>query len=87
MTAGSGIVHSERTGADIRQNPSELYGIQSWLALPQNLEETNPHFAHTGKEEIPELEYEGCKARVIMGSLWGENGAGKDIRGHIVSGC
>ena len=72
MTAGSGITHSERTGKDIRQNPSDLFGIQSWLALPKAQEERAPTFKHTGKNELPELEYEGCKARVIMGTLWGQ---------------
>lgn len=72
MTAGSGIVHSERTGCDVRQQPSNLYGIQSWLALPKNHEEAAPAFDHTAKAELPELEYEGMKARVIMGSLWGQ---------------
>ncbi len=72
MTAGSGIVHSERTGQDIRQNPSELFGIQSWLALPKSHEETKPAFSHTGKKELPVLEHEGMKARIIMGALWGK---------------
>lgn len=72
MTAGSGIVHSERTGSDIRDNPSELFGIQSWLALPKDHEEDKPTFVHTGKGELPELEYTGMKARVIMGTLWGK---------------
>ncbi len=72
MTAGSGIVHSERTGQDVRKQPSNLYGIQSWLALPANQEECTPSFDHTGKIELPELEYEGMTARVIMGSLWGK---------------
>jgi len=71
MTAGKGITHSERTGRDIRQNPSHLYGIQSWLALPQDQEECAPCFQHTGKKELPLLEYEGMSARVIMGSLFG----------------
>ena len=72
MTAGSGIVHSERTGQDVRENPSDLFGIQSWLALPKDQEERAPAFAHTDKLELPELEYEGMKARVIMGDLWGK---------------
>lgn len=77
MTAGSGITHSERTGSDIRQNPSDLFGIQSWLALPKSMEETSPSFKHTDKTELPELEYDGFKARVIMGSLWGQTSSVK----------
>ena len=73
MTAGSGIVHSERTGQDIRQSPSELFGIQSWLALPHQDEERAPDFQHIDKAALPQLEYHGCTARVIMGSLWGKS--------------
>lgn len=73
MTSGSGIVHSERTGQDIRQSPSDLYGIQSWLALPKHLEEQDPAFQHIGKVKLPDLEYEGMRARVIMGSLYGKS--------------
>ncbi|MGB0718936.1 MAG: pirin family protein [Bdellovibrionales bacterium] len=73
MTAGAGIVHSERTGKDIRQNPSDLFGIQSWLALPQAYEESAPSFAHIDKTQLPEVEYHHVKARVIMGTLWGRS--------------
>ncbi|NCT40096.1 MAG: pirin family protein [Alphaproteobacteria bacterium] len=73
MTAGSGIVHSERTGMDIRQQPSNLFGIQSWLALPKAHEEDSPTFAHTDKGALPEMEYDGMRARVIMGNLWGKS--------------
>lgn len=73
MTAGQGITHSERTGADIRETPSDLFGIQSWLALPKKYEEAAPAFHHSGKADLPELEYEGVKARVVMGSLWGQS--------------
>lgn len=72
MTAGKGIVHSERTGQDIRKTPSSLFGIQSWLALPKSHEEQAPEFKHIEKTALPELEYDGMKARVIMGSLWGK---------------
>lgn len=72
MTAGSGIVHSERTGQDLRNQTTDLFGIQSWLALPKRLEEQAPDFEHTGKADLPEMEYEGVKARVIMGSLFGK---------------
>jgi len=73
MTAGSGIVHSERTGMDVRQQPSDLFGIQSWLALPKNREEGQASFDHTGKKDLPKMEYEGMRARVIMGNLWGKS--------------
>tara|TARA_A100001015_G_C15037594_1_gene737339 strand:- start:2017 stop:2934 length:918 start_codon:yes stop_codon:yes gene_type:complete len=72
MTAGQGITHSERTGQDVRKEPSDMFGIQSWLALPEKYEEIAPDFAHTDKSSLPELEYDDVKARVIMGTLWGQ---------------
>ncbi len=73
MTAGSGIVHSERTGTDIRKTPSELFGIQSWLALPKKYEENSPAFKHIDKTALPVMEYHGVSARLIMGGLWGKS--------------
>ncbi len=73
MSAGRGIVHSERTGEDVRNAPSALFGIQSWLALPQKFEESDSNFQHTDKARLPEMEYDGVRARVIMGSLWGQS--------------
>lgn len=72
MTAGSGITHSERTGPDVRKEPSELFGIQSWLALPKTHEERAPDFKHVAKADLPLFEYDGVRARVIMGGLWGK---------------
>jgi redox-sensitive bicupin YhaK (pirin superfamily) len=71
MTAGSGIVHSERTGVDIRKKPSNLFGIQRWMALPVNNEEKDPAFDHIGKEKLPELQDKGCHVKVIMGDALG----------------
>lgn len=71
MTAGSGIVHSERTGQDVRQDPSQLYGIQSWIALPQNQEETTPDFAHIAAQDMPIIEGEGKRVKLIMGEGFG----------------
>jgi redox-sensitive bicupin YhaK (pirin superfamily) len=71
MTAGSGIVHSERTGMDIREKPSKLFGIQSWLALPIDYEETDPSFLHKDEHELPTFEDRGVKGRVILGDYEG----------------
>ncbi|URW74492.1 pirin family protein [Sphingomonas donggukensis] len=71
MTAGRGIVHSERSPGDERAKGPELSGIQTWIALPEAVEETDPAFQHVTRDELPVVE-DGCaKARVIMGSLWG----------------
>jgi redox-sensitive bicupin YhaK (pirin superfamily) len=72
MTAGSGIAHSERTPQEIRNTGSELFGIQTWVALPLHDEETAPTFFHHGGGELPLFEAEGKTARVIVGSLYGE---------------
>jgi redox-sensitive bicupin YhaK (pirin superfamily) len=71
MTAGSGIVHSERTPADRRAAGAELFGIQSWLALPLAQEETAPAFAHHGASDLPRLAAEGIDLRLVMGAGFG----------------
>lgn len=71
MSAGRGIVHSERTGAAVRRAPSHLFGIQSWLAQPKNLEDSAPSFLHAGAEELPVLEGEGKKLKIILGQAYG----------------
>ena len=62
MTAGSGIVHSERSDSESRTNISQLFGIQSWLALPRAMEETAPSFDHYGESSLPEFSIMGSKA-------------------------
>ena len=71
MTAGKGIVHSERTGQDLRQQSNKLYGIQSWLAQPEKFENGDPSFAHTPKADIPTFSENGVEGRVIMGAFGG----------------
>lgn len=71
MTAGAGVVHSERTPADMRAAPARLYGIQSWFALPQALEETPPAFIHHEAATLPVIEGEGARVRLVLGAGWG----------------
>ena len=71
MTAGSGIVHSERTPAAERATGSGISGMQTWLALPDGKEEIDAAFEHVAKDDLPLIEDGGVSARVIMGSLWG----------------
>ncbi|PVH30258.1 pirin family protein [Pararhodobacter oceanensis] len=75
MKAGTGIVHSERTSEDKRQNGQRLFGLQTWVALPEAQEETAPAFIHHGAEDLPELDAEGITARIIAGSAFGETSA------------
>ena len=71
MTAGSGIVHSERSPHELRADGPSLYGMQTWLALPDGREEVEPAFDHVPAEGLPIIEDGPAKARVLMGSLWG----------------
>jgi redox-sensitive bicupin YhaK (pirin superfamily) len=71
MTAGSGIVHSERSPIEERTGGGRLFGIQIWVALPRRHEETAPSFAHFGSDQLPRLEDGGARIRLIAGSLFG----------------
>ena len=71
MTAGRGIVHSERTPQALRAAGSKLFGIQTWLALSAKDEETAPDFVHYDAGELPVLSDEGKTVRVIAGSILG----------------
>lgn len=69
MTAGRGITHSERTPAELRGKTKRIYGMQTWLALPDGLEDMPPAFE--SHDDLPLIEAEGASARVIIGDLWG----------------
>jgi len=71
MTAGHGIVHSERSGDDLDE-ASRLHGIQSWIALPEAEEEREPAFEHVAAGSLPLVERDGARIRVIMGEAFGE---------------
>ena len=69
MTAGSGIVHSERSPANEREAGPKLYGMQTWLALPDGREDIEPAFEAV--DDLPVVSDGGAEARIIMGGLWG----------------
>jgi redox-sensitive bicupin YhaK (pirin superfamily) len=71
MTAGSGIVHSERTPESGRHGGGGLSGLQLWVALPADREEAAPTFVHHGAETIPSAEASGAAVRVIVGEMEG----------------
>ena len=75
MTAGSGIVHSERSPQNLRPDGPSLYGMQTWLALPDGKEEVAPAFDHVPESGLPLVEDGGARARVLMGTLWGATAA------------
>lgn len=83
MTAGSGIVHSERSPSEVRPQGPTLSGIQTWLAMPEAQEEIDPAFEHIPAQALPEIEGQGATARVIMGELWGQRAPTTTYAGTI----
>lgn len=71
MTAGRGIVHSERSPEELRGGPLSISGLQTWLALPEDKEEIAPLFENTGRAELPEIDGEEATGRVVIGAFSG----------------
>lgn len=71
MTAGRGIVHSERTPPELRPKGSRLHGLQLWVALPEEAEEGEPDFEHHPAATLPQLSVEGAQVSVLAGSAYG----------------
>jgi redox-sensitive bicupin YhaK (pirin superfamily) len=71
MTAGRGVVHSERTPEDLRGRSRTVHGLQLWAALPQADEEAEAAFVHTPAADLPVWRGPGTTARVLIGSLFG----------------
>ncbi|CAH2394995.1 pirin family protein [Mesorhizobium ventifaucium] len=71
MTAGRGIVHSERTPQEMRGAPMSVSGLQTWLALPDDKEEVDPVFENTAAMRLPEIDAEGVSGRVVIGAFSG----------------
>ena len=71
MTAGRGIVHSERTPENLRGHPLSISGLQTWLALPDDKEEIAPSFSHTERDLMPTIDGDGVVGRVVIGALEG----------------
>ena len=72
MTAGRGIVHSERKPERLKSDEYVNHGLQLWAALPQAYEEVEPAFVHTASSEIPEVTEQGARVRVLVGEAFGE---------------
>lgn len=73
MTAGRGIVHSERTRPELKATGQRLHGIQSWVALPKKFEEVAPSFHHHAADTLPVIEADGLRLRIIAGFAFGEH--------------
>lgn len=72
MTAGRGIVHSERTSQELRRRGSRMHGLQLWVALPKAHEETEPAFHHHPGSTLPEVSKPGVRLRVLAGDAYGK---------------
>lgn len=71
MTAGKGIVHSERESFEVRANPHSISGLQCWVALPEEMAELEPAFSHTKKNDLPHITHEGVMMRLVVGEAYG----------------
>ena len=71
MTAGSGIVHSEKVTAEILASGQRLHGLQTWVALPTEAEQSEPSFEHYPAADIPAVNADGAEIRVVLGSAFG----------------
>jgi redox-sensitive bicupin YhaK (pirin superfamily) len=76
MTAGRGIVHSERTAPERKANGARLFGLQTWVALPAAHEEADPAFSHTGENRLPVIEGDGFRVRLVVGVAMATETAG-----------
>ena len=72
MTAGKGIVHSERTPEYLRHSDKMLHGLQIWVALPKELEQMDPNFTHVEAQDIPAWEENGVSYKLIAGEAFGK---------------
>lgn len=71
MTAGNGIVHSERTPDDVRARGHALLGLQVWMALPEDSQEIDPSFQHYGADSLTSVTLDGCTITVVAGDAFG----------------
>ena len=72
MTAGKGIVHSEKVSPELLASGQKLHGLQTWVALPIEHEETEPRFEHYSADGIPVLDQKGAKITVVIGTAYGK---------------
>lgn len=82
MTAGSGIVHSERTDPLKKSQGGKMHGMQAWIALPKELEEIAPGFTHLGEEAQPSFDSKGLFSRLVAGEAYGEK-AGTPVQSPL----
>lgn len=87
MTAGRGIVHSERS-SDAGNVPGEpIIGLQTWIALPEDREGSEPSFAHHGSSELPVVEDNGIRLKIILGQLYGKRSPVATMSNPVYAEC
>ncbi|MDQ3799269.1 MAG: pirin family protein [Acidobacteriota bacterium] len=87
MSAGRGVVHSERV-SDLPELAGEnLLGVQTWVALPEKYEETAPSFAHHTAEELPVVEAGGARAKIILGEIFGVKSPVETLSDPVYADC
>jgi redox-sensitive bicupin YhaK (pirin superfamily) len=83
MTAGRGITHSERF-EQARALGDHLHGIQAWVALPTEMEETAPAFSHHSGRDLPQWNKNGVAGHLIAGSAYGLTAGAKTHSPHVL---
>jgi len=87
MTAGRGVVHSERA-SDAGNIPGEsLIGLQTWVTLPEDLEESEPSFAHHSRSELPIIDGDGTSVKLILGNAFGSRSPVQAVSGPLYAEC
>jgi hypothetical protein len=87
MSAGSGVVHSERVSDLPEMAGEKLLGVQTWVALPEKHEESAPVFAHHAAEELPTVEAEGARAKIILGEIFGTKSPVETLSNPVYAEC
>lgn len=87
MTAGCGVVHSERVSDLPEMAGEKLLGLQTWVALPEKQEEIDASFAHHAAGELPEIDAKGFKAKIILGELFGVKSPVDTLSEPVYAGC
>jgi redox-sensitive bicupin YhaK (pirin superfamily) len=87
MTAGRGVVHSERVSDAPNISGEKLVGVQTWVALPENREEVEPDFSHHASEELPVMEAEGIRAKIILGEIFGKKSPVETLSNPVYAEC
>lgn len=87
MTAGRGVVHSERVSDVPTAEREKLLGVQTWVALPEKYEETDPTFAHHAAVDLPVIETDGIRAKIILGELFGVKSPVETFSNPVYAEC